>query len=201
MDLETRLAWPVDLEIRQSGRKLSGTFFYDRTAVTRDRGRVRKERIAPDAFSYAVNDPDREITLLLGHDFNNPLATKLAGSLELESTPAALRFAAQLPDEAAQTIAQVDAVKQVRQGLVRGLSPGFRVPPKTAVANAERLEDEVGNPGVQIRVIEAAVLWELSLVSRPAYQDTEIDVRHLQNNSDTSSKSTSYPGLRVLRWL
>ena len=200
MDLETRLAWPVDLEIRQSGRQLSGTFFYDRTATMRDRGRVRKERISPNAFEYAVNDPDRDITLLLGHDFNSPLATKLAGSLELESTPAALRFAATLPDEAAQTIAQVDAVKQVQQGLVRGLSPGFRVPPKTAVSNAERLEDEVGNPGVQIRVIEAAVLFELSLVSRPAYQDTEIDVRHEDIQPD-SNAPRAYPGLRVLRWL
>ena len=90
-----------------------------------------RRSFAPDAFSFAVDDPEREITLLLGHDFNNPLVTKLAGSLTLESTAAALTFEAQLPDEADQTIAQVDAVKQVRQGLVRGLSPGFRVPRAT----------------------------------------------------------------------
>lgn len=197
MDLETRFAWPVQLELRRSGRELFGSFRYGSTATMSDRGRVRKESFGPRAFEYAVEDPQHEVTLLLGHDFNNPLATKRAGSLRLEDSAAALTFAASLPDGADQTIAQVDAVKQVRQGLVQGVSPGFRVPPRDVVPNAEHLEDEPGNPDVQVRVINAAVLYEISLVARPAYEDTEIDVRAF---SRPGREAVSLPARRRI-WL
>ena len=62
-------------------------------------------------------------------------------------------------------------------GLVGGISPGFSVPPASAVPNAEELIPEPGNPGVQIRVIRQAVLFELSLVTRPAYPETDVDLR------------------------
>ena len=204
--METRASWPADLEIRQGGRTISGAFRYGSVATVRDRGRVRKESFAPRAFRFAVDDTEREINLLLGHDFNNPIASRRAGSLVVEDGPEALVFRAELPEEAAQTIAQVDAVKQLRQGLVGGISPGFRVPPASAVPNAETLLDEPGNPGVQIRRINEAVLFEISLVARPAYPDTEADVRHDIANSarvrkNNDGKSTRYPALGVLRWL
>ena len=184
--LETRAAWPVELELRRSGRSIFGSFRYGATATVADRGRRRKESFAPQAFDYAVNDPDSEINLLLGHDFNNALASKRAGSLTLEDTPERLIFRAELPDEAAQTIAQVDAVKQLRQGLVGGLSPGFRVPPRDVVPDAESEIPEPGNPSVSIRVIKHAVLYELSLVARPAYDETEVDVRSLPGSQTVS---------------
>ena len=63
----------------------------------------------------------------------------------------------------------------------RDKSPGFRVPPKSVVPNGERLEPEPGNPAVQVRVIENAVLSELShRDKRPAYSETDIDVRALE---------------------
>ncbi|MCY4498409.1 MAG: HK97 family phage prohead protease [Rhodospirillaceae bacterium] len=37
--------------------------------------------------------------------------------------------------------------------------------------------DEPGGGGVQIRQINQAVLYELSLVTRPAYTESEIDLR------------------------
>ena len=58
-----------------------------------------------------------------------------------------------------------------------GLSPGFTVPPTSAVPNAERLEDEAGNFGVQVRVIREAVLREFSVVTAAAYQDATVDLR------------------------
>ena len=64
-------------------------------------------------------------------------------------------------------------MRAVDAGLIRGVSPGFRVPPASAVANAEELVDEPGNPDVQIRQINQAVLYELSLVTRPAYVESE----------------------------
>ena len=51
------------------------------------------------------------------------------------------------------------------------------VPPTSAVPNAERLEDEAGNFGVQVRVIREAVLREFSVVTAAAYQDATVDLR------------------------
>ena len=69
-----------------------------------------------------------------------------------------------------------DTMKQIRGNLSGGISPGFRVPPSTAVANSETYEREPGT-AVQVRVIRQAVLHELSIVTRPAYSETDIDLR------------------------
>ncbi len=71
----------------------------------------------------------------------------------------------------------LDLVKQVRTGRAGGVSPGFQVPPANVVPNAERLTPEPGNPGVLIRDIAQAVLPELSIVTRPAYTGTALDLR------------------------
>ena len=124
-----------------------------------------------------MESPDHEINLIRGHNFDQPLASKRAGSLELEDSPEGLRFRAALPEEAEQPGYMQDTVRMVRGNLLGGISPGFNVPPRDVVPNAETLEPEPGNPAVSIRVIRAAVLYELSLVTRPAYPGTEIDVR------------------------
>ena len=143
----------------------------------RDRGRVRKETFGPRAFRFAVEESEREVHLLSGHSYDRPLASKRRGTLRLEDSDDGLRFEADLPEEAAQPSWMRDTVLSLEAGLVGGISPGFSVPPASAVPNAERLIPEPGNPGVQIRVIREAVLHELSLVTRPAYPATDIDLR------------------------
>ena len=143
----------------------------------RDRGRVRKEMFLQRAFAFAVEDEAREIHLLSGHSFDRPLASKRRGSLRLEDRKEGLLFEADLPEEAEQPSWMRDTVLALQGGLVGGISPGFSVPPSSAVPNAEELIPEPGNPGVQIRVIRQAVLFELSLVTRPAYPETDVDLR------------------------
>ena len=175
-----RPVFPISLEIRQdgnSGRRLFGMFRYSQTATMSDRGRVRKERIEPLAFEFALGSPDHEINLIRGHNFDQPLASKGAGTLILDDTNEGLAFSAALPSEAEQPAYMRDTVLMVQGGLLRGISPGFTIPPPNVVPSAEGLEPEPGNPGVEIRVIRAAVLYELSLVTRPAYPGTEIDAR------------------------
>ena len=85
-ELETRAVWEIDdLEIRQDGRRISGSFRYGSTAIRSDRGRVRKERIGKRAFSYAIDGEGRtaELDLLVGHDFDKAYgesANRYAGS-------------------------------------------------------------------------------------------------------------------------
>ena len=58
-----------------------------------------------------------------------------------------------------------------------GLSPGFRVPPKGVVPNAETFRPEPGNPGVQIRQINDAVLREFSVVTSGTYEGAGVELR------------------------
>ena len=104
----------------------------------------------------------------------------LRSGARVTSTREALEFELELPGEADQPGYMRDVVNMIRAGLIGGISPGFRVPPKAVVPNGERLEPEIANPAVQVRVIENAVLSELSIVTRPAYSETDIDVRALE---------------------
>ena len=174
---DEHLIWPVFLEYRQKGRTLSGEFPYEQVATMSNRGTVRKERFGPKAFRFTVNDPLREINLLAGHSFDKPIASKLGGTFKLEDSSKALTFRATLPPENEQPTWVRDAVLSLRGGLVGGISPGFNVPPLSIVPDAELFIPEPGNPGVQIRQINQAILHELSLVTRPAYKDTVIDLR------------------------
>ena len=203
MDATTvEAVWPVELEVRARGRRLRGSFPYNREATVRDRGRVRKERFRAGAFSWQVRRfaeiqkelaevieqkvdearriilerelAARNVDLLRGHSFDKPIASMLAGTLKVEDSREALRFEADLPENPPSWV--TDTVRAVEAGLIRGVSPGFRVPPASAVANAEELVDEPGT-GVQIRQINQAVLYELSLVTRPAYVESEVDLR------------------------
>ena len=167
----------AELEIRRSGgmRILSGRFNYGSTATIRDRGRVRKERFEPRAFRFAIEDETRQLDILVGHDFGKPIASRKAGTLSIADGDDAVNFEARLPDDPPSWV--VDAEKSIAAGLMVGLSPGFVVPPASAVPDAERLEDEPGNPGVQVRVIREAVLREFSVVTAAAYTDAAVDLR------------------------
>ena len=188
-----------DLEYRAGGRTLSGEFRYGEMATMADRGSVRKETVDPGAFSFAVEDRQREINLLVGHSFDQPLASKLAGSLLLDDSAQGLQFRATLPPENRQPTWMRDAVLAINAGLIRGVSPGFKVPPADVVQDAEVLEDEPGNPGVQIRRVRAAVLFELSLVTRPAYPNTEVDIRQFQQVDQVDKVEDDFE--RYRRWL
>ena len=145
----------VGLEYRQKGRRLSGRFPYGETATISDRGTVRKERFASRSFSFALEDPDRTISLLRGHDFNAALAVRSpkVKTLQLVDGDDALAFEATMPPLSMQATSMRDALLDVQNGLLAGISPGFRVPPRDVVPDAEDFTPEPGNPGVEIRVI------------------------------------------------
>ena len=197
----------AELEIRARGDKrvLSGKFPYNKTATVRDRGKVRKERIGKRAFGWQIKrfqelqdelttmvgekvDKVRKeileeqleranIHILSGHEYSKPLGDMKRGTARVIDSDDALRFEVDLPEEKDMPTYMLDVVKEIRTGRAGGVSPGFRVPPRNVVPDAEELVDEVGNPGVQIRIVKQAVLHEMSIVTRPAYGSTDVDVR------------------------
>ena len=157
-------------EIRQDGDGLAGRFFYDVDTVVSDRaemrrrGGVRKGRVRPGAFRFALEDDSREIQLLMGRDYDRPLGSKLAGTLELEDGPEALAFrVARLPD----TSYVRDFRAQLEGGAAQfGVAPLYRIPPPETVADAVSIVPEAGNPGVSIEVVNEANLTGLAIVTR-----------------------------------
>ena len=192
-------AIPVDggLRIRQDGGDswLDGYFPYNTNATINDRGSVRKESFRPGAFSFTIGE-GRRIDLLVGHDFGKPLANTANGSLVFDDGPEALRFSARMPSDAPSWTD--DALRSVEAGLMTGLSPGYRVPPSRVVPDAEELVPEEGNPGVSIRVYNAVVLREMSLVTNPSFEDAVVD---LDVRSEEGLEAVKIKRGKILRWL
>lgn len=175
------------LELRAAGdgsRRLSGQFPYSKRAIMDAGGkgrRPKKEQFAPKAFSYAVDDRDRDVHLLLGHNFDRPVASKMAKTLILKDSDEALSFEAILTPEIQEASWVKDFLAAFAAGLIGGISPGFRVAPPEVVAVPEEVTEEDPREGdALIRTIFAAILFELSLVTRPAYHETQLDMRHWQ---------------------
>ena len=125
---------------------------------------------------------------------------------QIEDTPKGVFFDATLPPESKQPSWMVDAVLSVRAGLTQGDIPRIqRSLPDLSLPMRRSLIPEPGNAAVQIRQINQAVLFELSLVTRPQYLGTEIDIR-AENLSPTQleeaeAKAKAALIRRAYRWL
>lgn len=153
-----------ELELRSEGgeTRLRGRFPYG-TATALASG--RKEQFAARAFAARI-EAGEDVFLLSGHDFEKPLASRAAGSLDLFDGDDALTFEARIDGG---TSWAKDFVSAHRAGLIKGLSPGFRVPKGGEVI--ERRGDDL------LRTVRAADLFEISCVSKPAYSQAQIEAR------------------------
>ena len=155
----------AQVEMRQDGEGLEGRFFYDADMIISDSDRVRKERIRPGAFTFALEAPDREINLMLGSP-ERPLASKRAGTLKLRDTPNFLHF---LVPRLPRTSYVNDMLALLAgRSVIFGLLPFFLLPPPSIIPNASAEEPEPGNPGVFRRMILSAVLTGLAVQYRAA---------------------------------
>ena len=125
----------------------------------------RREVFAPNAFRSRIEDGS-EIHFLAQHDYSKPLASTAAGTLRLRNTDVALEIEATI-DGATSWAA--DFLAAHRAGLVRGLSPGFRVP-----TGGDRVERRGAD---YLRTVARADLFELSAVTVPAYPAAQIEAR------------------------
>jgi HK97 family phage prohead protease len=172
------------LEIRKRASRallMRGKFPYGKRAVLSDGGRAgrpKKEVIAPGAFAYRINIPTEDIHLLVGHSYDRPLASRLAGTLSIEDTPAAVLIEAEITEEM-QAVSYVrDFLAAMQAGLIVGLSPGFRIPPPRTVPDAESVAEEDPREGTAlIRTVHQALLYELSAVTVPAYKEAVIEAQ------------------------
>ena len=169
-----RAAGGVGGEVRQVGRGISGRIPYQTLRTTADRGPVRKAYFQRKAFDFALDAPERDITITVGRSFDRPIASKLTDGVSFRDTAAALTFQVdELPD--------TSWVRDLRAMLAAGLpvmaAPQFLVPPADVVPEAvEQLpESELGGDGsALVNVYRSVVLTGIALVVRGAMAEAEI---------------------------
>jgi len=113
------------------------------------------EYVKPGAFKRSLQSRNR-MMLLWNHDTSNPLASTRNGSLQLAEDARGLKVTATLPD----TNLGRDLSVLIRDGVIDSMSFGFSVK-----------RDSWSKDG-QTRYLEDVSLYEVSLVSTPAYEAT-----------------------------
>jgi HK97 family phage prohead protease len=168
MEIERR-ALSAPLEVRADGQTVAGyaAVFNSETDI----GGMFREKIAPGAFKPSLNG---DVRALWNHVSSNVIGRTKAGTLRLAEDNKGLAVEIDLPD----TQVGRDLRENMRLGNVDGMSFGFRV--------TKQQWDETGD--IPVRTIEEVELFEVSAVTFPAYEATEIALRSLDKQRDEREK-------------
>lgn len=153
-------------------------------SLSEDLGGFR-EKIEPGAFRKTINADD--IRALWNHDDNYVLARNISGSLLLSEDQRGLKFDIIPPD--AQWAR--DLMVSIERGDIDQMSFGFRtISDKWETINSE-----------EIRTLIEVKLFDVSPVTFPAYPDTEVGLRGLEeyrkNITHTSDNNTGDPSISL----
>jgi len=167
-DLERR-TFPV-AELRVAGeegqpRIIGHAAVFDSPSEPLGFGGEFREIVRRGAFSKTLQEAD--IRALLNHDPNYVLGRNRSGTLTLTEDDRGLAVDVQPPD----TTWARDLLESIRRGDINQMSFGFRVV-------KDRWETEDG--GEQIRELLEVELFDVSVVTYPAYPQTAVAVRALE---------------------
>lgn len=123
-----------------------------------------QEIISPGAFNDSLTNDD-DVRALWNHDENHILGRKKSGTLTLQEDARGLKVKIQLPD----TQVARDLVTSMKRGDVDQMSFGFRV-------EEERWEEDEEND-IVLRTLLRARLFDVSVVTFPAYRQTTAEAR------------------------
>jgi HK97 family phage prohead protease len=168
-DRERRIvSLPVEVRREGEAKRLVGyaALFNSPTDIA---GMFR-EQIAPGAFADAVGRDD--VRALFNHDPNYVLGRTASHTLSLSEDERGLLYAATPPE----TTWAADLMVSVERGDINQSSFGFIVEEEEWVYPATRDE-------LPLRVIKRVSLFDVSPVTFPAYQDTTVSARSLEQAS------------------
>ncbi|PTY39473.1 HK97 family phage prohead protease [Brachyspira hampsonii] len=134
-------------------------------------GDLFRERINRGAFTKSLLENDQ--VCLWGHDTRYVLGRKSSGTLILREDEKGLYFEVSMPN----TTWARDLKESVDRGDIKQMSFGFKVVRENWLDNKETLKEY----GMPIREVEEITLHEISLVTFPAY--TETNVRDQNNDA------------------
>ena len=119
------------------------------------------EEIRKGAFDDSLQD--NQVLALYGHDYNKPLG-RLGANLSLRSDDIGLYFELRVNPNVSWA---KDTYELVKDGVLTGMSFGF-------CCKDDDWNEENGNA---IRSVNKAELFEISVVSSPAYLDSSVSCR------------------------
>jgi HK97 family phage prohead protease len=150
----------VDFEVRAEGDGMTFTGYASVfNSPSEDLGGF-VEYVAPGAFKRSLQSRN-EVKLLWNHDAGEPLASLRGGTMQLVEDERGLKVTASLP----QTSRGRDVAELLRTNVIDSMSFGFNV-----------IKDSWSRDG-QTRTLESVRLFEVSIVSFPAYEATVAQVR------------------------
>lgn len=120
-----------------------------------------EEIIEPGAFSRTLKEND-DIRALFNHNWDNVLGRTKSGTLHLEEDDRGLKFEIELPN----TSLGRDLAESMQRGDINQCSFGFWIED-----DGKETWDYSVEPA--LRTIHEIELYEISIVSLPAYDDTE----------------------------
>lgn len=121
------------------------------------------EVIEPGAFARSLSE-NGDIRALFNHNWDNVLGRTKSGTLRLEEDEKGLKFEIELPN----TSVGRDLAESMSRGDINQCSFGFWI--------TEENWDYSVEPA--LRTIKEVELYEISVVSIPAYDDTEVSLVH-----------------------
>ncbi len=179
MDQLSRLI--VELRAQQpDGNRVVGT-----AAVFGSYAKIRGgalETIEQRAFDRALSEK-HDVVLLVDHNPSLLLARTSNQTLELRTDEHGLHIEAELP---ATTYAN-DLKALLARGDVRSMSFGF-------VAKKDKWTQV---QGMSLRTVQDLDLYDVSIVTRPAYADTQISLRSLEEAASQPGESLGSQLIRV----
>ena len=150
----------VDFEVRAEGDGMTFTGYASVfNSPSEDLGGFI-EYVAPGAFKRSLQSRN-EVKLLWNHDSGEPLASLRGGTMQLVEDSRGLKVTAQLPN----TTRGRDIAELLRTKVIDSMSFGFNV-----------IRDSWASDG-KTRTLESVRLFEVSIVSFPAYAATVAQVR------------------------
>ncbi len=164
------LTKPVAVRADETGQKAAGYAAVFDTIT--DIGGFFREKIAPGAFSKSIGSSD--VRCLFNHNASLLLGRTKSGTLRLKEDEHGLHYEVDLPD----TQAGRDLVVSMERGDVDGSSFGF-------VAVRQEWDDTQDPP---LRTVLEAELYDVSPVTYPAYDDTEVALRDALSSLDDVRK-------------
>lgn len=161
MDNLERRSWAeCRAEPSENGRKIRG-YAIVFNASSQDLGGF-KEFIAPEAVDRTLNEA-LDVRALVDHDTAKVIGRTRAGTLQLRKDSRGLKIEVEPDTDISYAN---DIMRAVARGDVSGMSFGFRV-----------LEDEWNYDGkLPIRTVTDMRISEVSIVTFPAYQQTDVAV-------------------------
>jgi hypothetical protein len=179
MKHETRGGAPAEVRSDDEGVKVSGyaAVFNEETDI----GGMFREVIAPGAFRSAIGRDD--VVFVVNHD-GLPLARTRSGTLKLTEDERGLKVETVLDGNDPDVKA---IVPKMKRGDLDKMSFAFR-------ATKQEWDDTVDPPRRTIREVE---LFDVSIVTTPAYAGTEIGLRALEGHRAAVNHSSAARRVRM----